>query len=79
MYRAVILPDAKKDIQEAALWYNEQQRGLGNRFIRFVRIKVSKVLLNPQLYIVRYSDVHTALLDVFPFMIHFTVNDNTKQ
>jgi plasmid stabilization system protein ParE len=78
MYRVVILPDAKRDIQEAALWYNEQQQGLGNRFIRFVRIKVSKVLLYPQLYSIRYSDVHTALLDVFPFMIHFTIKENTK-
>lgn len=29
MYKAIILPLAKDDIKEAALWYNKQQAGLG--------------------------------------------------
>jgi plasmid stabilization system protein ParE len=78
MYRAVILPAANIDIQEAALWYNDQQQGLGRRFIRLVRTKVSKILRDPQLYVVRYSDIRTALLDVFPFMIHFSIEEKTK-
>jgi hypothetical protein len=32
MYRAVILKPAKKDILNAAIWYNEKQPGQGKRF-----------------------------------------------
>lgn len=29
MYKSIILPLAKQDIKEAALWYNNKQKGLG--------------------------------------------------
>jgi hypothetical protein len=32
MYKSTILPLAKEDIREAALWYNAQQKGLGKKF-----------------------------------------------
>ncbi|MCF2490332.1 type II toxin-antitoxin system RelE/ParE family toxin [Dyadobacter sp. CY347] len=75
MYKVSILPLAKHDIQEAAIWYNEQQPDLGKRFIKFIRSKVKQISENPQLYPVRYHSVHTAIVDVFPFMIHFVVNE----
>ncbi|MCF2496142.1 type II toxin-antitoxin system RelE/ParE family toxin [Dyadobacter chenhuakuii] len=78
MYKPVILPLAKQDIQDAAIWYNEQQADLGKRFLRFVRSKVKRISENPQLYPARYSDVRTAVLDVFPFMIHFQVNEKER-
>ena len=78
MYKPVILPLAKKDIEEAAKWYNEQHVGLGKRFVKSVRSKVNRILINPQLYVIRYSIVHTALVDVFPFMIHFIIDENNK-
>jgi plasmid stabilization system protein ParE len=78
MYRAEILSLAKRDIQDAASWYNDQQQGLGNRFMKFVRVKISKILLNPKAYQVRYSNVHTVVLDVFPFMVHFRINEESK-
>jgi hypothetical protein len=32
MYSVIMLPLAKQDIKEAALWYNKKQKGLGKRF-----------------------------------------------
>ncbi len=29
MYKVIILPFAKQDIKDAALWYNSRQSGLG--------------------------------------------------
>ena len=72
MYKPVILPLAKQDIQDAAIWYNEQQADLGKRFLRFVRSKVKRISENPQLYPARYSDVRTAVLDVFPLYDPFS-------
>ena len=35
-YRLVIRPDALADIEEAAKWYDDQDRGLGVQFARHV-------------------------------------------
>jgi plasmid stabilization system protein ParE len=78
MYKLLILPLAKQDIQEAASWYNEQQPDLGKRFIKFIRSKVKRISENPQLYPVRYLSVRTAVVDVFPFMLHFVVNESDR-
>ena len=78
MYKSVILPLAKKDIQDAAKWYNEQQGGLGKRFITQIRKAVHFIRQNNKATVVRYENVHTALLNKFPYMIHFTVDDHQK-
>ncbi len=78
MYKSVILPLAKEDIREAALWYNKQQKGLGKRFTAEVREKVHFIRLNPKASNVRYNSVRTAVLNVFPFMVHFTIDEKNK-
>lgn len=78
MYKAIILPLAKEDIEEAALWYNKQQAGLGKRFTTEVREKVHFIRQNPNAVNIRYNTVRTAVLDVFPFMVHYTVDDDNK-
>ena len=75
MYKAIILPPAKLDIKEAATWYNGKQNGLGKRFTTEVRQKVNHLKQDPFISVVRYDDVRTAVLEVFPFMIHYSVND----
>lgn len=79
MYKPIVLPLAKQDIQEIALWYNSKQKGLGKRFILVLRQKVKFISQNPQAVAVRYADVRTAVLDVFPFMIHFTIEEDKKR
>lgn len=78
MYKSVILPLANQDIREAALWYNEKQKGLGKRFTAQVRGTVHYIKQNPEAFNVRYDNVRTAVLNVFPFMIHYTVDDKNK-
>jgi hypothetical protein len=53
---------------------NKQQPGLGKRFTKEVRAKVADIKTNPLAYSVRYDDVHTAVVDVFPFMLHFIID-----
>lgn len=75
MYKIVILPIAKEDIKEATNWYNKQQIGLGKRFIQEINLKVAKIKQNPFIYSIRYSIVHTSVLYVFPFMIHYIIEE----
>ena len=78
MYKAVLLPLAKQDIKEAVYWYESRQTGLGKRFSRYVREKVKQITKDPYLIAVRYDEVRTAILDVFPFMIHYIIDEATK-
>ncbi|MCP3927802.1 MAG: hypothetical protein GY705_01735 [Bacteroidetes bacterium] len=75
MYKAIILPLVKEDISNAAAWYNSKQKGLGKRFTKEVRSKVLLIRQNPEISTIRYDDIRTTVLDVFPFMIHYTIND----
>jgi len=78
MYKSIILPLAKLDISEAAYWYNSKQKGLGKRFMAEVRSKVLFIRENPKASAIRYDNTRCAVLDVFPFMIHYTIDDANK-
>jgi len=75
MYKSIILPSAKEDIRDAALWYDEKQKGLGKRFIAQVREKVYLIKQNPKTGSIRYDNMRTMVLNVFPFMMHYTINE----
>jgi len=78
MYKSVILPPAKEDIREAAKWYNKKQQGLGERFTAEVRESVRFIIQNPTACNIRYDQIRTAVLKVFPFMIHYTIDEKSK-
>lgn len=75
MFKVVILPVAKKDIHEAAQWYQTKQSGLGKRFTSEVRSKVSFIEKNPMAYAKKYDNVRTAVLNTFPFLVHYTIDE----
>lgn len=79
MYKVTILPLAKQDIKDAAHWYNQQQNNLGKKFIHNIRQKIDYIKKHPDVTAIRYDDVRTTVLDVFPFMIHYTFNRSTKE
>lgn len=79
MYKVILLPLAKDDISEAAAWYNSKQKGLGKRFAQAIRKKVQYIKQNPKASPVRYDDVRTAVLDVFPFLIHYIIEEQKNE
>jgi plasmid stabilization system protein ParE len=78
MYKSVILPLAKEDIRDAARWYDKKSPGLGKRFTAEVRDSVRYIKQIPTACSIRYDQVRTAVLRVFPFMIHYTINEANK-
>lgn len=79
MYKALILPFAKQDIAKAVYWYNDKQKGLGQRFIKEIRDKVLFIRENPKAFAVRYDQTRCAVLDVFPFLIHYITDDKMQR
>ena len=78
MYNSNISPLANQDIREAAIWYNKQQPGLGKRFTTEVRKKIHLIRQNPTIYNIRYDNVRTAVLNIFPYMIHYAIDEENK-
>lgn len=78
MYKSIILLLAKEDIREAALWYNSRQKGLGKKFTAEVRETIHFIKHNPTASNIRYDHVRTAVLNIFPYMIHYTVDEENK-
>ncbi len=79
MYKVVILAKARGDIQEAAQWYNEQQVGLGYSFLKNLRELVSYNRKNPAGFQIRYKDIRTAPLRIFPFLVHYFIAYDLKK
>ena len=75
-FKSVIQNTAKNDLREAIKWYNTQKKGLGNEFLTIVRQNISRLRLNPNLSQIRYFEVHTAVLETFPYMIHYYIDSN---
>jgi hypothetical protein len=75
MSKVIILPIAKQDIKEASVWYNDQQRGLGKRFTTHVRKKIHFLSTEPYASSIRYDEIRTAVMDVFPYMIHYLIDE----
>jgi plasmid stabilization system protein ParE len=74
----IVTPQAEKDLDDAYLWYEDQNRGLGKEFIRCVDAKIASVLRNPLHYqIVFGRTIRRALVARFPFSVYFINEDDS--
>ena len=77
-YRLDIRPHALADIAEAAAWYEERQRGLGERFTREVVDAIDVLLLNPLVHRLRHRrlGVRWCFPRTFPYRIVYCCAEN---
>jgi plasmid stabilization system protein ParE len=68
----LILEKADRELTEAALWYEEQSPGLGNRFIKMVEKKLELIVGYPDRYPKRKGNFREALVNIFPYIIVYT-------
>jgi toxin ParE1/3/4 len=74
-FEVEIDPIALQDIQGAIDYYDEQQIGLGEKFEKSVTQHLHTLKDNP-FFGVRYDQVRCYPMKKFPFMIHFTINED---
>jgi len=77
VYKVVILPHAKQDLRDAKLWYESRVKGLGYRFLNDIKKKIEYIKFNPLASNIKYDKIHTNVLEIFPFMIHYIVENDT--
>ena len=78
--RVVIAPEAEKDLNEAADWYDAQKPGLGRRFARDVRALMRKAAENPSRFRLVSRLTRRARLPKWHYYsLYFTLSDSPPQ
>jgi toxin ParE1/3/4 len=65
---------ALNDIQKALNYYDKIDTSIGDKFQKNID-KAIRIIANSPFFQIRYSDVHCLLVQKFPYMIHFQVNE----
>ncbi|MFV8392722.1 type II toxin-antitoxin system RelE/ParE family toxin [Flavobacterium sp. LB2P6] len=75
-YETVILEEAKHDFKETFEWYKSIQPKLGERYKSSFKESLKIIKSNPLLFQIRYDDNRVALIENFPYLIHFNIHNN---
>src|SRR5260221_14650203 len=76
-YEVIISEETEQDMDEAILWYEEQQTGLGIRFYFRLLEKLAKLKVNPQYYFYTHGEYRRIIVDPFPYSIIYKIVDST--
>jgi len=71
----IVRPLAEADLEQAANWYNEEQEGLGSRFLSDVDQVFERIRERPQQFPAVSGDIRRALLRTFPYAVYFRQTD----
>jgi ParE toxin of type II toxin-antitoxin system, parDE len=77
-YTVINHKEVKNDVLDVKDWYKSQQKGLEKRFTNEVKNTLNYLIINPLLFQVKYKNIRTAYTEVFPFGVHYHLNEETK-
>lgn len=77
-FRVIIQNAAKVDLRKATLYYNDAKYGLGKEFLKKIKENIERIKLNPFIAQIRYFEIHTVIVEVFPYMIHYYLDSDKK-
>lgn len=75
-YQITFLPLAEEELASAALWYEEQRKGLGSQFLTAVEASIEAVKRTPMLFAIVHQDIRRARVKRFPYGIFFTHDEH---
>lgn len=67
---------AKREFDDAISWYQDRREGLGREFSVAVEEQLGRIALSPNQFACVRGDVRRAVLQRFPYSIHFLVEDD---
>lgn len=73
--RLILQPQSELDIQAAAVWYEDQRPGLGEKFLNELDHVFQRIVENPLQFPWLEAAVHRALLRHFPYGVYFVIGD----
>lgn len=69
--KLIIRKEARDETIHSYLWYEEQQTGLGEYFLKNLEKCYDEITKRPESYLKKYNDIRHALLSKFPFVVFF--------
>lgn len=69
--------EADRDLEDAAVWYERREPGLGERFLVDVDYLLSQIQSGPQRFPVIGLDVRRGLTKRFPYAVYFLVHEES--
>ena len=75
--RIVFRHAAKNELEDAAVWYDEQRGGLGEEFVIEIGQATAKAAAAPERYPIVFSDIRRAVARRFPFSVYFRVRSTS--
>jgi plasmid stabilization system protein ParE len=67
--------EVEADVCEAKDWYKQQQLGLEVEFAKAIEKAIEHIVNNPQIFSIRYKKTRIAHTKVFPYNIHFYIDE----
>jgi mRNA-degrading endonuclease RelE of RelBE toxin-antitoxin system len=77
-HNVLYFDEVTQDIKEAKRWYRSQLKGLEKRFAEDIKTAISRLRERPDVHAIRYKNIRIAHPDIFPYSIHFYIDDNTN-
>lgn len=72
----IILPEAEQDITQAYAWYEEQEIGLGEEFLRCVDACLQLIQRQSRMFQVVHENYRRAIIRRFPYVIFYEDVEN---
>ena len=73
--QVIYAPEAASDVEQAYDWYEMQEPGLGEDFLRCVEACALLIRRHPRMFPVAVDDHRRALIRRFPFEIFYETSD----
>jgi len=67
---------AKVEIENAAVWYDEQRLGLGDEFMVEIEQAIANAAAGPLRYQLVFGDIRRAVARRFPYSVYFRLRSN---
>lgn len=74
-YKVHLIPAAYKDLEDARAWYRKINPELPKRLNYQIKIAMEQIRSLPAGYAIRYQNVRIANIAVFPYAVHFIIED----
>ena len=75
-YTILYFDEVLIDVQQAKTWYKEQKNGLEVEFVMSIEKAIDQIIKMPTAYSIRYKNIRIAHSKVFPYNIHFYIDES---
>ncbi len=76
-YKIQADPRVKLDLQEAMYFLKSRRNGLDSKFLADYKSRLKTLKTNP-FFEIRYDDIRCLPLEIFKYMIHFSVDETNN-